>query len=212
MMHDIGESHNASSWPMHEWRIADWVDAGDPSAPPPFDDRYDIVTPEFFEQLAELRRLCGGWLYWSDDVRDVVFAPEDEWQRVRAAQEETHIELQRKVKESLAEFELYQKRMPEIVALARADKSFWEKLRKWELDNELKRSLQLQTLKLRAQSLGSESIRGPILLVGSGKPSDLPVDPIFRDFLASVLKSDDMLKPGIVASAISMEVRRELGI
>jgi hypothetical protein len=88
MMWDISECHAGSSWPYgYEGRIQDWVDAGDPSAPPPFDDRRGIVTPEFFGRLRALRRLCGGWLYWNDELKRTVFAPEPEWQRVRSARE-----------------------------------------------------------------------------------------------------------------------------
>jgi hypothetical protein len=59
MMREISESNNASSWPGgYERHIQAWVDAGDPSAPPPFVDRYDIVTPAFFNRLRELRRLA----------------------------------------------------------------------------------------------------------------------------------------------------------
>ena len=87
-MQDISESNDASSWPAgYERRIWDWVEASEPSAPPPFDDRRGIVAPEFFHRLRELRRLCGGWLYWNHDLKDVVFAPEPEWLRVRADQE-----------------------------------------------------------------------------------------------------------------------------
>jgi hypothetical protein len=87
VMHSISESDDASSWPGgRERHICDWVDASDPTAPPPFDDRYGIVTPAFFLRLRELRRSCGGWLYWSDKHRRVVFASELEWQKVRAEQ------------------------------------------------------------------------------------------------------------------------------
>lgn len=88
MLEEISESDSAASWPAgYEWRIAAWVDASDPAAAPPFVDRYDIVTPIFFARLCELRRACEGWLYWNEEVRRVVFAPEPEWQRVRAAHE-----------------------------------------------------------------------------------------------------------------------------
>jgi hypothetical protein len=71
MMQHISESDSASSWPSgYERRIQDWVDAGDPSTPP-FDDRHGCVTPDFFNRLRELRQLCGGWLYWSDDLKRV---------------------------------------------------------------------------------------------------------------------------------------------
>jgi hypothetical protein len=201
MLHAISESHNASSWPSgYERRIADWVDAGDASAPPPFDDRYAIVTAEFFQELRALRHLCGGWFY-SDDNYRTVFAPEVEWQRVRAAQEAVEAAWFIKRKEMLAVQESYLNRLPEILALARADKEFWQTLRKWELDQDLH----------RASLLPLQTISGPMRVV-NGKRVDPPVDPMYRDFLARVLQPDDVLKPGNVASYIRMEVRRELGL
>jgi uncharacterized protein YndB with AHSA1/START domain len=63
MMQNMSESDNASSFPHEgmEVRTRDWIDAGDCTAPPPFCDRYDVVTPEFFNRLCELRKLCGEW-------------------------------------------------------------------------------------------------------------------------------------------------------
>src|SRR5262245_24687528 len=87
-MHAIGESHDASSWPYgRERHIQAWVDADNFAAPPPFDDRHGIVTPEFYQRLRKLRQQCGGWLYWNDDIKRIVYAPEPEWQQVRAAHE-----------------------------------------------------------------------------------------------------------------------------
>lgn len=87
MLEEVSENDSAASWPAgYEWRLAAWVDAGDPSAPPPFMDRYDIITPAFFARLRELRRLCAGWLYWNNEAERVVFAPELEWRRISARQ------------------------------------------------------------------------------------------------------------------------------
>jgi uncharacterized protein YndB with AHSA1/START domain len=63
MMQDMSESHNASSFPDEamELRIRDWIDAGDCTAPLPFVDRNDIATPEFFNRLCKLRKLCREW-------------------------------------------------------------------------------------------------------------------------------------------------------
>jgi hypothetical protein len=204
MMREISESDNASSWPEYERRIADWVDAGDPSAPPPFIDRHGIATPEFFKELRAVRQLCDGWLYWNDAVKRVVFAPEAEWERVRAAQEAAEAKQRREFQELSARDELYKSRLPKILELARADKNFWEALLKWELDQETRRASQV-SLSPRG------TVSGPIRL-GPGKLYDPPVDPIFKDFLARVLQSDAMLKPGIVASCIRIEIRRELGL
>jgi hypothetical protein len=82
MMHDISESYMSASWPVgYEDVIQDWVDAGDPAA-----SAFFVVpetgTAEFYHRLREVRQLCGGWLYWDGD--NVVFAPEPEWQKIRA--------------------------------------------------------------------------------------------------------------------------------
>jgi hypothetical protein len=200
MMHAISESHNATSWPSgYERRIANWVDAGDASAPPPFDDRYGIVTVEFFEELRALRQLCGGWFY-SDHNYRTLFAPEAEWQRVRAAQEAAEAANRGEREGMLAVQQAYLTRLPEILASARADEGFWERLRKWEIDQEA-----------HCASLApSRTIGGPLRVVDARNP---PVDPIFKDFLARVLQPDDiLLRPGMVASYLRVEVRRELGL
>jgi len=127
MMQAISESDTASSWPAgYERHIQDWADAGDPSAPPPFDDRYGIVTPEFFSRLHALRQLCGGWLYWNDDRNCIVFAPELEWQRVRSAQEGAEAKRQSDQRESQARLQRYAIRLDEVMSIARSDKAFWE--------------------------------------------------------------------------------------
>lgn len=134
MMQEISESHNASSWPDgYEPRIQAWVDAGDPSAPPPFVDRYGVITAAFFNRLRELRQLCGGWLYWSNDLHRVVFAPESEWQRMLAAQEAADAKRQ---EESRARDERLRRRLAQIISTARSDNIFWNALRTWELERE----------------------------------------------------------------------------
>jgi hypothetical protein len=139
-MQDISESNDASSWPAgYETRIQDWVDAGDSSAPPPFDDRHAIVKPEFFHRLRELRQLCGGWLYWSNDLGRVVFAPEPEWQRAKAEQERQEAEFKRKWDESCARGERIVRRTSEVLTGAREDAVFWAALKQWELAREAKR-------------------------------------------------------------------------
>jgi hypothetical protein len=146
MMQHISESDSASSWPGgYERRIQDWVDAADDPSAPPFDDRYRSVTPEFFNRLRELRRLCGGWLYWSDDLKRVVFAPEPEWLRVRAAQEAAATRQRKEWEESQAKSKHYARRLPEVMAIARSDNIFWEALRTWELAREAKRPSELPT-------------------------------------------------------------------
>lgn len=141
MMREISESHNASSWlpDGYERRLQAWVDAGDPSAPPPFDDRYGIVTPAFFSRLRELRQLSGGWFYWSAELHRIVFATESEWQQVRAAQEAADAERQREWERKEVRQERYARRFAQVMAMARSDPSFWNALRTWELEREAKR-------------------------------------------------------------------------
>jgi len=88
MLEEISQSDSAASWPAeYEWRMQAWGNAGDPGVAQPFVDRYDIVTLEFFERSRLMRWRYGGWLYWTDELGPVVFAPEPEWQRVRAEHE-----------------------------------------------------------------------------------------------------------------------------
>jgi hypothetical protein len=83
MMHQIGESHQAASWPYYmEETIQDWLDSGDISAVP-FLDSKGIITPEFYNRLRELRTKIGGWLYWRDTDSGVVFVREEKWQQMR---------------------------------------------------------------------------------------------------------------------------------
>lgn len=121
LMHEISESHDSSSWPQgYEWRIQDWVDVGDPSAPPPFDDRAGIVTADFFQRLRKVRQSCGGWIY-APYHGPVVFAAEPEWQVVRAEQESAS----RKQREAWAGTQRKMARLEEIVAAARQDAALW---------------------------------------------------------------------------------------
>jgi hypothetical protein len=123
LMHEISESHDRSSWPYSlEDAIQDWIDADDPKTPPPFCDRDNIVTPEFYQRLRSVRPLVGGWLYWSDDRKRVVFAPEAEWQQLRAARAEAR----RQAAEARASAQRKLLRLQEIVAVAREDAAFWD--------------------------------------------------------------------------------------
>jgi len=75
-LQDVSESHDASSWPEgYEDLVLAWVDAGDASAPPPFDDRNDVATPEFFARLTRLRDQAAGWLFRDAASCTVRFVP-----------------------------------------------------------------------------------------------------------------------------------------
>jgi hypothetical protein len=208
-MQDISESHDASSWPAgYERRIQSWVDAGDPSTPPPFDDRHKIVNLEFFNRLRKLRQLCGGWLYWSADLGRIAFAPEPEWQRVRAAQELADAKWRREWEESNARSERMGRRLSEVMSIARSDNTFWQALRTWELEREAKRPSELPHPK---------PLTGPIRLVALSpeqqvKADNPPVDPIFAEFIARVREPDDALSVRDIVLNLRGEMRRELGL
>ena len=202
----ISESHNASSWPVgYEWRISSWVDTGDPALPP-FDDRYGIATPEFFNRLRELRRLCGGWFYWSEDSREVVFAAEPEWQRVRAEQEAVDAERQQAWKTAQALLERLAKRLPEVIAAARSDPCFWEALRNWELTREAR----------RPSNLVPDPFGGPLRIATEQVPhmckEAIRLDPIFAEFIARVREPEDVLTVQDIVLDLRAEVRRDLNL
>lgn len=133
MLHSISESHDASSWPAgYERRIQEWIDSGELAAIP-FIDRHGIVNSEFFERLRELRRRAGGWLYWDDEADCVIFAPEPEWQKVRAAQE-AHAAAQAA---ELRRQQDRERRLIEMVKSAIGDTAFWAELK--DREREIKR-------------------------------------------------------------------------
>lgn len=220
VMHEISESHNASSWPDgREGRIQSWVDAGDPRAEPPFDDRHGIVTDAFFNRLRELRQSCGGWLYWNNDLRRVVFAPETEWQKIRAAQDAKRAQVEKMARDNLAVIALFEKRSSELLAAARGDNKFWGALKQWELAREAKRPGE-PAAKPPPPKVGQLS--GPIRLVSKGvrqitseekyKLDNPPLDPIFADFVVRFRLPDDVLIPSIIVGLLRHAVREELGL
>jgi hypothetical protein len=216
LMQHISESHAASSWPAgYERHIQEWVDAGNPAATPPFDDRHGIVTPGFFSRLQALRQLCGGWLYWNDRLNSVVFAPEAEWQQVRAAQEAAEARAGRTWQDS----HRYATRLQEVMSLARSDRAFWDALRTWELEREATR---------RSKPV-PEPLVGPIRILLRSRPEDervlrsrpedepakaelWPHDLIFAEFLVRVRVPDDVLNVRDIVSVLRGEMRNELGL
>jgi hypothetical protein len=84
LMQWIGETNLFESWP-YGWEdlIEDWVTSGN-FEPIPFDDRMGVINLEFYGRLQSARKQSKGWFYWDNVTRRVVFAPEAEWQRVRA--------------------------------------------------------------------------------------------------------------------------------
>jgi hypothetical protein len=200
-LQDINESHMAASWPAgYEHLIQAWVDAGDPTAPPPFEDGRGVATSAFFNRLRELRRLCGGWLYWDEHIKRVVFVPEPEWQRICAVRQAAEAKRQTELEASKARLKLREQRLQDIVASARADANFWEALRAWERACEAKGLAGLQPVLVVAR-LGSPK-----------RPDILGPDPIFADFVARVGLPDDVLTAADIVTDLRGEMRRELGL
>jgi hypothetical protein len=201
MMQKISESHNASSWPDgYEPHIQAWVDAGDPSAPPPFDDRYGIVTATFFNRLRELRQLCGGWLYWNNDRHRVVFAPEFEWQRL---QEAADAKRRRAWEENKAREQRRRRRLAQIIAMARSDNTFWNALRTCELEREAKRLGDLATIYVLNSPATSTQAVGRRLS---------PEEQIVWEFIARVRESDDVVTELDIFLNLRAEMRHELSL
>jgi hypothetical protein len=211
MMREISESRFAESWPCgYERHIQAWVDAGDSSAPPPFDDRHGIVTAAFFNRLRELRKLCGGWLYWNDELRRIAFAPEPEWQRVRAAQEAAEAKRRKEWEESKARDERLRRRLAQIIAMARSDNTFWNALRTWELEREAKRPRDPpppQPLPW-AQSIQAVGVSPE----EQAKHDNPPVDSIFAEFIARVREPDNLPTARDIVFFLRREMRQELGL
>jgi hypothetical protein len=208
-MQNISESHDASSWPDgYEHRIQAWIDAGDPAAKPPFDDRRSIVTPAFYQKLCELRRRCGGWLYWNDTLRRVVFAPEPDWQQVRMVQEAAAAERRKFWEHVRARSEHMAMRLTAVMTIAREDSAFWNSLKNWELAREAKRPAVLPK---------PESLTGPVRLVQvpperRNQTDNPPVDAIFAEFIGRVGVPDDVLTTGKIVLNLRAAVRDELGL
>jgi hypothetical protein len=211
LMQDISESHNASSWPYGlERRIQIWLDAGDPITPPPFHDRRGIVTPDFFHRLRELRRRCGGWLYWNDELKRVVFAQESEWQKVQAAQEAAEEKWQRDWRESKDKANRREKQLARILASACNDTRFWSDLKSWELAREDKRPCELPQV---------TALSGPVRIQLKAKSREqkiadrIPaVDAIFTDFIVRTRSVDDVLTEQEIVLFLRSYVRNELGL
>ena len=200
-LQDISESHMAASWPAgYEHLIQAWVDADDPIAAPPFEDGRGVATPAFFNRLRELRRLCGGWLYWDEHTKRVVFAPEAEWHRICAVRRAAEAKRRTELEASKTRLKLREQRLRDIIASARADANFWQALRAWE----------------RAYETKGPAVSQPALVVarlGSPKRPDIPdPDPIFADFVARVSLPDDVLTAANIVTNLRGEMRRELGL
>lgn len=210
LMQDISESHAASSWPVgYERRIQDWVDAGDALAPTPFDDRYAVAGEDTFQRLQQLRVLLKGWMFWDEKIHAVRFAPEPEWQLVRAQQESTEAKWRREREQTRLRMERLAECRSEVLALARADLEFWSALREWEQSREAKRPANLIPA-------GVARLEGPftarqVTPEERAKYDHPPMDPLLAYFFERVREFDDVITPQMLISNLRVEIRRELG-
>lgn len=228
-IHWIGETHDYSSWPYGlEPAISDWIDGGQ-REPIPFDDRQDIVTPDFYERLRHARREAGGFFVFESEA-GTVFLPEAEWQRKKRtmafvaagrAFEAAHAEEKARRLQAYREEEAarkadpIQRRVAKILVLARGEPDFWEALRAWERDREARRPA--------AVSDGDGRLAGPIAIrrrtdpvsaTGGNPPVAIPLDPLLADFIERIRAPEDdeigLTTPFVVA-ILRGTVRDELG-
>jgi len=213
-LHWISESHDASSWPYgREAFIYRWLVKGE-RLPTPFDDRHDLVTPEFYERLREARRKAGGMLYWHNDKRQVCFADDSEWQTIAAEQDKRHREEENRFAEIVEHVARHQKRSSEVLAAARDDIVFWEALKAWEFSREAKRPTEVQPPTSRSLRTFTGPLRFVALSHGEQIKQDdsLLVDPFFTDFIARSHQPEDALTAYAIVITLRSEVRRELGL
>lgn len=93
IMSEISETHYHSSWPAGwEDLIEDWV-VGENLAPPPFDNRRNSDLAALRKRLQHLRGTVGGWVWWSDGLKRVVFGDTVGWavERARLAAQKAEI-------------------------------------------------------------------------------------------------------------------------
>ena len=84
IMSALSERIFGASWmTAGEDVLQDWADQDGPLPPPNFVAPGGWIEPAIHRRLKDLRRRAGGWLFMNDDG-EVVFAPEPEWQRIRA--------------------------------------------------------------------------------------------------------------------------------
>lgn len=83
LLSEISETHIFSSWPSRwEDRIEDWVLADD-HLNPPFDVQKDTDIARIHARLRNLRGVIGGWLWWSETQKRVIYGDSAEWTKER---------------------------------------------------------------------------------------------------------------------------------
>jgi len=74
LMSDLSEDYYCAGW-LTGLEFTLWQAATD--GPIPFG--FGVIPAATCLQLARLAELCGGWWRWSDDAKDEVFIPMEEW-------------------------------------------------------------------------------------------------------------------------------------
>lgn len=85
MLEDMSETDTSSSWfpdSTMESQILDWVESN-VYEPMPVQDRWNIVTPDFYKRLQELRRKCGGWLFPTHVTNHIIFVADKDLSYLR---------------------------------------------------------------------------------------------------------------------------------
>jgi hypothetical protein len=121
MFHAIGETYMCESWPQgQERRLLSWLASGDYRAFP-LDDRFDIITPEFFDRLRLLRERSGGWFL------DGKFVCDADWESAIAAMDARRAAIVLEAKKAREEFKR-QERQSFAQGLDPSDPDFERKL------------------------------------------------------------------------------------
>ena len=83
LLSEISETHISSSWPSGwEDGIEDWVLTGSPASPP-FDVRNDTDIARIHARLRDLQTPLGGWIWWSETEKRVVYGDRAAWAKER---------------------------------------------------------------------------------------------------------------------------------
>lgn len=214
-------------WQTDEGLLQDWVDHNhlDPIVASNFDD---WIAPIARARMRRLRQRIGGWLY-QNEQHEIVFVPEPEWQRIRAARNAERAERERRDREWQDWKAARERRTAEVFALAKADKATWEALRARELERDAAaRLLPKPQITWTAEEIGEKDAilqLDPMMRrynVGmfrawpaeeiEEKDAALPLDPVMRRFLDGVRRPGEALPVLDIVEALRWAVRRELGL
>ena len=83
MISEISETHHFIGWPQRwEREIWQWAITEGPEPECPFDDRKDVIDPQFRALLRSLIEEVDGFLYRCEDIGLIVFAPTEDLERI----------------------------------------------------------------------------------------------------------------------------------